>query len=490
MAGQSDPHHHHDQKRHHHEPQQRSLTLRRVLNSLAISVLVVVLLVDSSLSDISSIVNQILSESARTSLFSVIAGIAVLSGSYVVLHDVKRIQSGLASKNNIIFLISRTMPIVQYTIIGLLILTTIQIIFMSQYLMIFVVVLLVLSWSTGVMLMGMMSFKFLQWYRAKRNILLLLYAASSLMFCSTLGATIVPQSLIMLQSAPSIGSNSAEVKPFQANPQTLNILFAVISVANWLVVPLVFTIWTATAVMLNSYSKRFGTTKYWVMISVPLVSLIVGVTFLLIFLPSLSSIFDEKVIPYTMMAFGGILAEGFLLSFAFLTVSQSIRKADDNNNNNSNNNSNAHGKITNYLDISAGGVAILFVSFFANPSAGSYLPFGTVAASFFSFGAYLFCSGIYSSAVSISSDRGLLENIRKSLLDQSRLLDDIGMASMYDKLTKQVEDIVEKHREDMKQETGIESSVSEVDMKNYVEEIIAEIQENESRGGKQPANAK
>lgn len=485
MAGQSDPHHHHhDQKRHHHEPQQRSLTLRHVLKSLAISVLVVVLLVDSSLSDISSIVNQTLSESARTSLFSVIAGIAVLSGSYVVLHDVKRIQSGLASKNNIIFLISRTMPIVQYTIIGLLILTTIQIIFMSQYLMIFVVVLLVLSWSTGVMLMGMMSFKFLQWYKAKRNILLLLYAASSLMFCSTLGATIVPQSLIMLQSAPSIGSNSAEVKPFQANPQTLDILFAVISVANWLVVPLVFTIWTATAVMLNSYSKQFGTTKYWIMISVPLVSLIVGVTFLLIFLPSLSSIFDEKVIPYTMMAFGGILAEGFLLSFAFLTVSQSIRKADDNNN------SNAHGKITNYLDISAGGVAILFVSFFANPSAGSYLPFGTVAASFFSFGAYLFFSGIYSSAVSISSDRGLLENIRKSLLDQSRLLDDIGMASMYDKLTKQVEDIVEKHREDMKQETGIESSVSEVDMKNYVEEIIAEIQENKSRGGKQPANAK
>jgi hypothetical protein len=28
-----------------------------------------------------------------------------------------------------------------------------------------------LSWSTGVILMGVMSFKFIQWYRAKKNLL-------------------------------------------------------------------------------------------------------------------------------------------------------------------------------------------------------------------------------------------------------------------------------------------------------------------------------
>jgi hypothetical protein len=407
------------------------LRLGRGFNYLTIVILIAALLVDTLLSDVSSIVNQNLPELMRTTLFSIITGIVVLSGSYVVLHETRRIQKGLGSKGNSVFFISRVIPIVQYIIMGLLILTTIQIIALSQYLMVLVVILLVLSWSTGVMLMAMMSVKFLQWYRTRRNMLVLLYAASSLMFCSTIGATIVPESLILLQNSPIVNANSAEVKPFQANPEASNLLFSILSVANWLVIPLVFTIWTATVVMLNGYSKRIGTTRFWIMISVPLASVIIGVTFLLIFLPSLTSIFDEKVIPYTMMAFGGILGEGFLLSFAFITISRSIRK-------------DTRSRIIDYLGVSAIGVAIIFVSFFANPSAGSYLPFGCIASSFFAFGAYLFFSGIYSSAISISSDRELLQSIRKSLLDQSRLLDDIGIANMYDRLTTQVEKMVQK----------------------------------------------
>jgi hypothetical protein len=67
-----------------------------------------------------------------------------------------------------------------------------------------------------------MSFKFIQWYRAKRNLLVLLYLVSSLMFCSTLGATIIPQNLITIQSSGFyVNSHSNEVKPFQANPERL-----------------------------------------------------------------------------------------------------------------------------------------------------------------------------------------------------------------------------------------------------------------------------
>jgi hypothetical protein len=36
------------------------------------------------------------------------------------------------------------------------------------------------------LLMGIMSFKLIQWYKAKRNFLVLLYLAASLMFCATL----------------------------------------------------------------------------------------------------------------------------------------------------------------------------------------------------------------------------------------------------------------------------------------------------------------
>ena len=77
-------------------------------------------------------------------------------------------------------------------------------------------------------------------------------------------------------------------------------------------------------------------------------------------------------------------------------------------------------KINHYLGISAKGVAILFVCFFAKPSAGSYFPFVVLSAGLV---AYLFFSGIYSSASSIASDSKLRQTIRSSLLDKSNLLD-------------------------------------------------------------------
>jgi hypothetical protein len=431
-------------------------------SSLTIIIFIAALLVDSLLSDVSSIVNRSLSELTRIVLFSTIVGIAILSGSGAILHNIRKIKTDLGSKNKTLLLISQIMPFIEYTIIGLLILITLQIIFTTQYLALLLVASQALSWSTGVILMGVMSFKFIQWYRAKKNLLVLLYLVSSLMFCGTLGATIIPQTSITIQSSSFyVNSHSTEVKPFQANPETLSTLFAIISVANWLVLPLAYIIWAATAIMLNHYSKIFGRKKYWIILSIPLISLIAGTISWLFFLPTMNSIFDQQVIFYTMMAFGGILAEGFLLSFTFIIISRSMQIK-------------THSKLKDYLRLSAIGLAILFASFFANPSAGSYLPFGVLSASFFAFGAYLFLVGIYSSASSIAFDSRLRQTVRKSLLDQSKLLDNIALADINRALEKHTGDMLKKHKETMN-EAGIESSISESDMKNYVNEVMGEI---------------
>lgn len=434
------------------------------ITGLSIVVLIAALVVDSLSSDVSSILNQSLPESTRITWFSTIVALAVISGMYALLWQSSEIRTGLRP-GNVLVSISRIIPFIQFIITGLLILITLQIVFASEYFTALYVSLLVLSWSTGVILMGIMAFKFIRWYRARKNALVLLHTISSLLFCSTLGATIIPQSMITLETSSLVSSKSAEVKPFQANPQQLDTLLAIISIANWLVLPLVFVIWTATAVMLNSYSRKFGRGKFWVIVSAPLVSVIVGVLFLLVFLSSLTSIFDERVIPYTMMAFGGILTEGFLLGFAFMIIRRSVGKM-------------TQGKIIDYLRTSGIGTMILFVSFFSNPSAGSYLPFGVVASSFFGVGSYLFLAGIYSTAISISSDMTLRQAMRKALLDKSRILDNIGEADMYVELQKQTEDMAKKYKQDIEGETGIASSISESDMKSYIKEVMVEIRKN------------
>lgn len=440
----------------------------RLFFSLISLIFIAVLAADSLLSDVSSLINQSLSEQTRIILYSLISALAIISGTVIVRYNIKKIKTELPSKNRVLILLSKIVPYIQYTIIGFLLLIAIQIIFTSQFFAIFLVATLAISWSTGVILMGIMSFKFIQWYRAKKNFLVLLYLVATLMFCATLGSTIIPQLFITVQSSSFyVNSHSTEVKPFQANPQSLSILFAIISIANWLVIPLVFILWAATASMLNHYSKSFGKGKYWIMLCTPLAGFIIGTISLLFFLPSLNSIFDQKVIPYTAMAFGGILMEGFLLAFAFKTISKSIEKR-------------SRSSVNNYLSVSGTGIAIVFVSFFANPSSGSYLPFGVVAASFFALGSYLFFSGIYSSAISISSDVRLRQAIRKSLLDHSKLLDNIGLADFNLEMDKKTEDLLKKHKETMREEIGVESSISEIDMKNYVKEIMVELQKGKN----------
>jgi hypothetical protein len=130
----------------------------------------------------------------------------------------------------------------------------------------------------------------------------------------------------------------------------LSTLFAIISVANWLVLPLWFIVWAVTAAMLCHYSRKFGRTKYWATLAVPLACVIIAAISYIVFLPSLSSIFDQRAIYYTMMAFVSILASGFLLSFTFMSISKGIEKT-------------MHAKINDYLGISAVGVALVFVSF-------------------------------------------------------------------------------------------------------------------------------
>jgi hypothetical protein len=438
------------------------------------------LLADSLLSDVSRIVSQSLPDSTRVALFSAIVGVAVLAGIRVINNGTGRVKDELGAKNSILRVLSRAMAAIQYAIVALLVLVALQMIFSSQYFSFFFISSLALSWLAGAAVMGIMSLKFLQWYRANRGTLVLLYSASSLIVCFILVSASIPSFIIMAQSSPlSIVSQSTPVQPFQANPQDAYTL--VVSMANWLVIPLSFVLWGATAIMLSRYSKVIGRAKYWAMLSAPLASVIIGDVALLFFLPSVNTIFDQEVIFYTMIVFGGMITEGFLLGFAFRTISRNIR---------------ASGSLNRYLDISAKGVAILFVCFFANPSAGSYPPFGLLSSSFLAFGAYLFFAGIYSSAIFISHDLKLRQTIRKSLLDQSRLLDDIALADMNRELEKQTASIVMKQREILKRETGFDSSIPDFEIKNYMEEVVAELKKESEKAdqkqlaGDQPADGR
>ena len=76
--------------------------------------------------------------------------------------------------------------------------------------------------------------------------------------------------------------------------------------------------------------------------------------------------------------------------------------------------------------------------------------------------------GIYSSAVSVAQDSRLRCEIRKSVQRQSSLLDKIGTAQMQQEIENMVLSTIKSQAENLRSETGIETSLDENEMRENI----------------------
>ena len=75
----------------------------------------------------------------------------------------------------------------------------------------------------------------------------------------------------------------------------------------------------------------------------------------------------------------------------------------------------------------------------------------------------------------------LRQSIRKSVLEQSRLLDSIGTAEMEREIQKQVITVLKKTSAAMTERSGVEATMNEDDMKGYVDLVIKELKTERRR---------
>jgi secreted trypsin-like serine protease len=85
-------------------------------------------------------------------------------------------------------------------------------------------------------------------------------------------------------------------------------------------------------------------------------------------------------------------------------------------------------------------------------------------------------TGLYFSAISVSQDIAVRKSIRKSVLEQSSLLDSIGSAQMERELQTRVLTVAKKASDIMTKETGVEAPMTEDDMKDYMQVVMKELQ--------------
>ena len=126
-------------------------------------------------------------------------------------------------------------------------------------------------------------------------------------------------------------------------------------------------------------------------------------------------------------------------------------------------------------------IALLVMPILANILYIPYPPVGSAATFSLAFASFLFYIGIYSSAISISEDTGLRRSIRKTAIDEFKLLDSIGTAQMSQQLQDKVGRPVKEYSDTMDREVGVQPSLSEQDAKQYLKEVIEELDKSRTQ---------
>jgi hypothetical protein len=406
-----------------------------------------------------------LSSSWGVLLFATLALAAYGVGWYILSQFVKRIDAEIVGKSRHFNWMYNAVRIFFFINAGIIALAILQMIFTSQYYVILSVAAMASGFTLQAVILGILGYRFLSWFRANRDLTIFLHGVT--FATAALGSALIgfANAAIFLTVEP------LQVAPISSSPATIEEIqkaqsFSSSQLYQILLIPfrLAFGLyWMATVLLLRSYTKSFGRLKFWTLVSLPLILFIMA-----------SALFNGGYYEHNVVfdVFTSLTAplEASLFAAIFLVLANSTRKGTVGWGNR---------PLVFYLTVSGFGVMVLmatvsspvhYIDFHQTP----YPPFAVIPWSFGGFAAYMFSIGFYFSAISISQDRMLRKSIRRIATSETKLIGEIGMAQMHQEIERKVTLMTEEQEEILHKQTGIEQSLSEEEIKQYIDEALEE----------------
>lgn len=421
--------------------------------ALIMALIITVVLIDTLSFRISLFYRE---QSVLTSMF-IIVSIVISLGQLVILLFIRdKIKAQAIGRH--LGLIQRLIPIVQYALVAIVIAVILQLVLVTYYSTILLVSAVAISYATSLVMIALLAQRFVSWFRSNRRWIVLLYGISFAILFVDIVVTLSLTINLLLNAPTQIWPHYGIVDPQITRGSLTEILFqayVVFSIMSFA------ALWSTSALLLYSYSLRLGRLRYWFFICSPLVFFLSQFVALLLnaFAPFIRSDPVFFSIFFTMIFALTKPAGGILFGIAFWTIARNIANRP---------------VIRDRILISAWGFVLLFISsqanaLFSNP----YPPFGLATVPFVSLSSYLLLIGIYSSAIMISEDARLRTDIRKSVLNDSKLLESISRAELEQEMQNRVTAVMKKHGVEniIKEEAATESLL---DAKHYIDEIMHE----------------
>jgi len=214
-------------------------------------------------------------------------------------------------------------------------------------------------------------------------------------------------------------------------------------------------VWIATVALLRQYRNKIGRTRFWVIITIPLI-------YFLFPFETYFANFSEGILSGSPVIFTVIYivlfsatkqVGGVLFSIVFLTAATKIKQEN----------------LQNSLKIAAIGIAVLFSSTeITSLLYAAYPPYGVLTIMLMPLGSYCLFMGLFASARLVSQDKKLRKEFFQSAEKQLSLLKTIGKVQMEKELEKSLKSILkrpsilEESKDDYRGEENVRELVQEV----------------------------
>lgn len=369
---------------------------------------------------------------------------------YYILAYVKINNNQSSFRTNAVHTIHRTVTIAQFLLTGIIALVILQILIAKEYNTIMLYVTLSVSYGLWIVPLGLLAKSFFSWYKLRKNLMVLIFALSMVAYVIN-GVFGLYNEIDGLAKRSSI-IKSSDVAIFPESPSTINIVYQTASSAGYVLT------WIATVILLRPYIEKLGKLKFWSIMVVTMgYYLITFPLFTLgFFTPSENSDAMTNILIFSLSA----IFTGILFGVAFLSVARTLKIGT---------------AARNYMIIAAYGFLLFYIAGSSTVFQAAYPPYGLISLSFTGLSCYLIYNGLYYSAISVSQDMTLRQSIRRSIMEQSKLLDSMGSAEMEREVQKQVLIVTKNTSAAMADKSGVEASMKEDDMKSYMEFVMNEL---------------
>ena len=413
--------------------------------------LIVCLVLEASIVNVSGFSNPH-NSATDIQIFSALGVFSIIS-QLIILNFVY--TRNVPFEKSILRIMYKAMVLTQLAIIITLVIILVEINFTLSYYLVHLELVFMMSSVTAIAVMGLLLYKFITWLKLNKSRITFAYLFASLSLSNNAIIGMIYVSDQFTMSLMSFNRVHTRELLCTLTTSSLAVLYTISSGVTFVL------FWLGTVLLLQSYRKRLGTIKFWIIMLVPLLY------FLSQFQPLVTSmLFDYSSgnpmlysIVYVLMLEVSTPIGGILFGMAFMLVARKIQNA----------------KVKGYLVISGIGLLLLLISYRPQEIiTGPFPPFGLISASFMGLSSYLVFFGIYSSAISVSQDSKLRASIRKSVEAEVNFIGNIASAEMTHTITERVLRKVKAVSEMIPRDTGIATSLTDIEIKDYVAEVINE----------------